>query len=129
MLNSQDFALSEIGQIAIRVKNLDRAVAFYRDTLGIQFLFKAPPQLAFFQCGSIRLMLSTPEKPEFDHPASPIYFNVKDIQQAYRILQERGAEFEGEPFVVHRDEKHELWMGFFRDPDRNLLAISSARML
>lgn len=129
MSNSEDFSLHEIGQIAIRVKNLARAIEFYRDVLKIQFLFQAPPQLAFFQCGTVRLMLSVPEKPEFDHPASIIYFNVPNIQRAWQVLQERGARFEAEPFVVHRDEKHELWMGFFRDPDENLLAISSAQML
>ena len=70
--------LSQIGQIAVKVKELDRAVAFYRDTLGMLFLFRAP-NLAFFNCSGVRLMLSEPEKPEFDHPASIIYYKVDDI--------------------------------------------------
>ena len=129
MSNSNSFALNEIGQIAINVKELAKSVDFYRDVLGIQFLFEAPPQMAFFQCGSVRLLLGVPEKPEFDHPSSLIYFNVPDIDLAYTTLLERGVQFEKTPFIVHKDEQHELWMAFFRDPNENLLALSFAKML
>ncbi len=129
MSNSEQFSLSEILQIAIPVQDIAKAVAFYRDVLSIQFLFEAPPQLAFFQCGSVRLMLSVSEQPEFDHHSSVIYFSVPDLEEAHRTLLERGVTFEGEPHIVHKDDRHELWMGFFRDPSSNLLAVTSVKML
>ncbi len=82
-----DFSISEIGQIAVIVHDLERAVLFYRDVLGLQFLFEAPG-MAFFQCGGVRLMLGLPEKPEYDHPASIIYYRVGDIDSAYETLRE-----------------------------------------
>ena len=90
------FGLSEIGQIAVAVKDLEKAVAFYRDVLGMKLLFQAPPGLAFFDGGSVRLMLDRPEKPELDHPASILYFKVGDIQEATAVLRERGVRFEEE---------------------------------
>ncbi len=120
-----DLASSRIGQIATIVHDLDRAVAFYRDTLGFRFLFQAGPKLAFFDCGGIRLMLSIPEKPEFDHPGSILYFKVDDIQATYHTLEGRGVRFEGEPHLVAKLDTHDLWMAFFRDMDDNLLALMS----
>ncbi len=120
-----DLASSRIGQIATIVHDLDRAVAFYRDTLGFRFLFQAGPKLAFFDCGGIRLMLSIPEKPEFDHPGSILYFKVDDIQATYHTLEGRGVRFEGEPHLVAKLDTHDLWMAFFRDVDDNLLALMS----
>ena len=118
------FGLSQIGQIAINVHDTGRAVAFYRDQLGMKLLFTAG-QLAFFDCGGIRLMLDRPEKPEFDHPSSILYFKVPDIQSAHQTLNGRGVRFEGEPHLLARMPSHDLWMAFFRDPDRNLLALMS----
>jgi methylmalonyl-CoA/ethylmalonyl-CoA epimerase len=115
--------LSEIGQVTNVVKDLDRAVKFYRDALGIPFLFQAPPSLAFFQCGAIRLMLSPPENPEQDHPGSVLYFSVKDIEGVHRTLVSRGVKFEAEPHRVHQAPEYELWMAFFQDPDRNPMAL------
>jgi catechol 2,3-dioxygenase-like lactoylglutathione lyase family enzyme len=119
------FGLSQIAQIAITVKDLPKAIAFYRDTLGMRFLFEAPPEMAFFDCAGIRLMLGKPEKPEFDHPASIIYYNVSDIQDAARTLAARGVAFDAEPHVVARLPHADLWMAFFRDMDGNVLAITS----
>lgn len=116
------FGLSRLGQIAMRVRDVDAATAYYRDVLGLRFLFGAPG-LAFFDCGGVRLMLSRPESAEFDHPGSVLYFRVDDVVVAYEALRTRGAVFEGEPHVVHRAEDHDLWMAFFRDPDGNLLAV------
>ena len=93
------------------------------------FSSKLPPQLAFFQCGSVRLMLSVPEEPEFERHASVIYFSVSDLEHAHRTLLDRGVPFEGAPHIVHKDDQHELWMGFFRDPSGNLLAITCVKML
>ena len=119
---SPDVRLSEIGQIAINVRNVEAATAYYRDVLGMQFLFAAP-SMAFFQCGSVRLMLGVAESPEFDHPASIVYYRVGDIRQAHRALAERGVDFLGEPHCVHKTADTELWMAFFRDPDQNVLAL------
>ena len=119
------FGLSQIAQIAVTVKNLPAAIAFYRDILGMRLLFEAPPQMAFFDCGGIRLMLGVPEKAEFDHAASIIYYRVDDIQEAARTLSTRGVAFDREPHVVARLPHADLWMAFFRDMDRNLLALSS----
>jgi methylmalonyl-CoA/ethylmalonyl-CoA epimerase len=115
-------ALDRIGQIAIRVKDLDRAVAFYRDTLGVPFLFQFPG-LAFFRCGGVRLMLSRPEKPEFDHPASIVYYTVEDLEGTCAGLKERGVGFESEPHLIAKMPDHDLWMAFCRDSEENLLGL------
>lgn len=116
--------LSQIGQIAINVRDVERAVAFYRDTLGMRFLFQVP-NLAFFDCGGVRLMLGKAEKPEFDHPASILYYKVDDIQGVWRTLSSQGVRFEGEPHLIARMPDHELWMAFFRDSEENMLALMS----
>jgi methylmalonyl-CoA/ethylmalonyl-CoA epimerase len=117
-------ALSRIGQIAINVHDPERATAFYRDVLGLQHLFSAG-RLSFFDCGGVRLMLSPPEKLEFDHPGSILYFQVVDIQAAYARLKTVGAKFEDTPHLLARMPKHDLWMTFFRDSEENLLALMS----
>src|SRR5881396_3722492 len=111
--------LSEIAQVTNVVHDIDRAVKFHRDVLGLPFLFQAPPSLAFFQCGSVRLMLSPPENPEQDHPGSFLYFSVKDIEAVYQGLKSKGVAFAGEPHRVHATPEYELWMTFFHDPDQN----------
>jgi predicted enzyme related to lactoylglutathione lyase len=118
------FGLSQIGQIAVNVHDTARAVAFYRDQLGIRFLFSAG-QLAFFDAGGIRLMLTPPEKPEFDHLSSILYFKVPDIKQAHATLTERGVKFEDAPHMIARMPDHELWMTHFRDSENNLLSLMS----
>ena len=117
------FGLSAIGQIAITVTDVDRAIAFYRQTLGIPFLFQVP-NMGFFDCGGVRLMLTAPEKPG-EQFSSILYFKVPDIHAAFGALTSRGAAFEAEPHLVARLPAHDLWMAFFRDPDRNLLALMS----
>jgi len=119
-----ELSLREIGQIALPVKNLERAVEFYRDKLGLKFLFQAPPGLAFFECGATRLMLSIPEK-GFEKHASTLYFRVPNIDRAFTILKERGVPFDDAPHVIHKQEGYELKMAFFRDPDSNIHAIMS----
>lgn len=121
---SAAFGLSQIGQIALNVHDLERAIAFYRDKLGMKHLFTVP-KMAFFECGGIRLMLGLPEKPEFDHPSSIIYFNVDDIQAAFGTLSSRGVLFEGKPHLVAKMPTHDLWMAFFRDSENNLFALMS----
>jgi catechol 2,3-dioxygenase-like lactoylglutathione lyase family enzyme len=118
-----DRMLSTIGQIAFSVSDVQRAIAFYRDTLGMKFLFQAP-NLGFFDCDGIRLMLSNTEKPN-GASSSVIYFKVPDIHPQYESLKARGVAFEGEPHLIAKMPDHDLWMAFFRDPDRNLLALMS----
>jgi methylmalonyl-CoA/ethylmalonyl-CoA epimerase len=115
--------LSTIGQIAMVVKDLPRAVAFYRDVLGMRFLFQVPPSLAFFDCDGVRLMLDVPTEKEFDHPGSPLYFKVDDINAAYADLAAKGVDFRDPPHMIAKMPDHELWMAFFRDGEGNTLAL------
>lgn len=121
---SVGIGISRLGQVAINVRDLDRAVSFYRDDLGLQLLFIAGG-MGFFDCGGVRLMLSRPEKLEFDHPSSVLYFTVPDIEGAYRQMEARGVRFEGKPHLIARMPSHDLWMAFFRDSEDNLLALMS----
>ena len=117
-------ALSDIGQIAINVHDLKKAIAFYRDTLGMKFLFETG-DMAFFDCGGIRLLLGLPDRPEFDHPSSIIYYRVKDIQQSCEVLRSRGVSIEEEPAFVARLQDNDLWLAFFRDVDQNPICLMS----
>ena len=116
--------LDRIGQIAVPVVDLDRAVTFYRDTLGMRFLFQAPPGLAFFDVGGVRLMLDGPAAAEAGHGAI-IYYRVADLHGTHEALTARGVRFESAPHLIARMPDHELWMAFFRDPDHNVLALMS----
>ena len=124
MGDTTEFGLTRISQIAINVHDLKKATAFYRDTLGMKFLFEAP-NMAFFDCGGVRLMLGVAEKPELDHSASIIYYRVEDIEAAHEILASRGVQFDGKPHLIARLPDREIWMAFFRDCDNNLLALMS----
>ncbi len=117
------FGLRTIGQISMRATDLPRAVAFYRDVLGVRHLFDAGPTLSFFDCDGVRLMLSPAEQPEFDHPGSVLYFRVDDIHEAFQTLTARGAVFIDQPHLIARLPDHELWMTFFRDSEGNTLAL------
>ena len=117
--------ISRIGQIAINAHDVERAATFYQDTLGLKLLFRASPGLVFFDCGGVRLMLSRPEKPEFDHPSSILYFTVPDIQAAYAVMKEKSVKFEDEPHLIARMPDHDLWMVFFYDTEGNLMGLMS----
>ena len=125
MVDKNQFGLNRIEQIAVTAHDLERAVGFYRDQLGLKHLFTVPPNLAFFDCDGIRLMVSLPAKPEFDHPSSIIYFNVPDIQTAYATLSARGVKFEEGPTFVADMGAYNLWLASFRDSENNLLALMS----
>ena len=122
---AEGVGISRLGQIQIRAHDVERAAAFYENVLGLKLLFKAPPGLAFFDCGGVRLMLDRPEKREFDHPSSILYFAVSDIQAAHAKMKQSGVRFEDEPHLVARMPDHDLWMTFFRDSEENLLALMS----
>ncbi len=116
--------LSRIHQISMRAHDIDRAVRFYRDALGLPFLFAAPPRLAFFDCAGVRLMLSTPE-PGFDHPGSVLYFAVDDIREARETLASRGVSFQSEPHKIATLADREVWLADFHDTEGNTLALMS----
>ena len=117
--------ISRLGQVQLRTHDVERVSAFYQNVLGLKLLFKAPPGLAFFDCGGVRLMLDRPEKPEFDHASSILYFAVPDIQAAHARMKEAGVRFEDEPHMIARMADHDLWMTFFHDTEDNLLALMS----
>ena len=117
-------SLNQIGQIAIRVHDVDKAVGFYQNSLGMKLLFRVN-RMAFFDCGGIRILLSLPETPELDHPSSTIYFKVEDIEGSYGVLKDRGVRFDSDPHKIADMHDHELWMAFFRDVDKNVLALMS----
>ena len=125
MADDNRFGLSTIAQIAVNAHDIERATLFYRDQLGLKHLFSAPPNLAFFDCDGIRLMLSLPPKPEFDHHSSIIYFNVDNIQQATQTLSDRGVKFEEQPLFVANMGTYDLWIASFRDSEDNLMALMS----
>jgi len=122
---SVGIGISRLGQIAINAHDVERAASFYQDVLGLKLLFKAPPGLAFFDCGGVRLMLARPEKPELDAHSSILYFAVPDIQFAHAKMKESGVKFEDEPHLLAKMPDHDLWMAFFRDSENNLLALMS----
>jgi methylmalonyl-CoA/ethylmalonyl-CoA epimerase len=111
-----------IGQIAITVSDVVRAKSFYQDTLGMKHLFDAGPQLSFFQCGEIRLMLGTAENPE-PKGGTILYFKVKDIEATHAALKEKNVEFMQAPHLIAKMPDHDLWMAFLKDPDGNTLGV------
>lgn len=115
--------ITKIGQIAIAITDISAAKQFYQQILGLELLFEAPPGLAFFNCGGIRLMLTTAQGPEQDHKTSVIYYQVDDIEQTSKQLTAKGVVFEREPQLAVKMPDHELWMAFLRDPDQNLIGI------
>lgn len=118
-----DFSLSAIGQISVPVSDLQRAISFYRDRLGLPFLFEVPG-MAFFDCAGVRLLLSLPEHPgERKLDSSVLYFEVVDIQTAYAKLQTQGVVFRDKPHLIARMPDHDLWMAFFHDSEKNLHAL------
>jgi predicted enzyme related to lactoylglutathione lyase len=118
--------INQIGQIAVHADDLNRAVAFYRDTLGMRFLFQVPPGLAFFDCGGIRLMLdAVVEKDTPERLSSLIYYKVSDLDATYQTLLSRGVSFDSKPHLIAKMPDHELWMAFFRDSEKNLVGLMS----
>ena len=94
--------------------DVERATAFFRDQLGLPFLFTAPPGLAFFDCGGVRLMVTKPQGAGAVGANSILYFKVPDIVAAHSALQARGVVFERPPALVARMPDHELWLAPFR---------------
>ncbi len=118
-----DTRLSEIGQIAIVVSDVDTVLPFYRDVLGLPFLFSPSPHQAFLSAGPVRIMLSVPEGAGAAGKNSILYFKVKDITAVYAKIVERGAASEQAPHFVAKMKDHDLWIAFVRDPDGNLVGL------
>ena len=123
--HAPDHGLSQIGQIAITVSDVERSVGFYRDSLGMRLLFRAGPNLAFFDCAGVRLMLSAPEGEFKPGGGSVLYFKVADIRGAFDALRSRGVTFIDEPHLIAKMPDHELWMTFLKDTEGNTLALMS----
>jgi methylmalonyl-CoA/ethylmalonyl-CoA epimerase len=118
---------SRIGQIAVTGKDVARASAFYRDVLGLRHLFDAGPKLSFFDCGGVRLMLTTAERAEDDHPGSILYYFVSDIDAVYRELSGKGVRFLDAPHIVAPLPDHDLWLTAFNDSEGNTMGIMEER--
>lgn len=116
--------IERIDQISVRVHDIERAISFYRNKLGLKMQFNTG-NMAFFDVNGITIMLSIPETGEFDHPGSVIYFAVKDINTSYKTLLDNSVNMRGEPHIVYQTESFEQWMAFFEDEDNNLLALTS----
>ena len=119
----KDLSQATVAQLLIPVAELDRSVAYYRDTLGVPFLFTAPPQMSFFQAGNVRLLVGVPEEGHSPGRGSMIYFKVADIHAVFAELKKRGVAFGAEPHIVHRASDYDLWLVEFKDPDGNPLAL------
>ena len=117
--------LDEIGQIAITVSDVARATAFYRDVLGLKFLFSAGPNLAFLAAGTVRIMLTTPQGHGEVGKNSVLYYKVADIATVHAAVVARGAANERAPQLTAKMPDHDLWMAFVRDPDGNLIGLMS----
>jgi predicted enzyme related to lactoylglutathione lyase len=118
-----DLAHATVCQMLIPVDDLDRAIVFYRDTLGLPLLFTAPPQMSFFQCGSVRLLVGVPPADQPRQRVPALYLQVGDIHAVYAELVGRGVSFGGPPHIVHRTEADEVWLADFVDLDGNQLAL------
>ncbi len=124
----EEIRLGRLQQIALVQRDVARAIPFYRDQLGLPLLFEAGG-MAFFDAGGVRLMLSRPEAPEFDHRNSVLYFDVPDCSAAYEALSARGVRFEDAPHLVGKTATHEIWMCFCRDPEGNVIGVAEQRLM
>ena len=125
----KNLADATVTQFLIPVDDFERSVSFYRDVLGIPLLFSAPPQMAFFQCGAVRLLVGVIPAGQKAQRGSAIYFKVQDIEGIHASLREKGVEFKAAPHVVNRSAQSETWLAEFVDPDGNQLALMSEKTI
>ena len=123
--SSMNLSDATVTRLLIPVEDFERGVTFYRDVLGLPLLFTAPPQMAFFSCGTTRLLVGVVPKGQQAQRGSQIYFGIPDINAVHAFLRERGVEFKAPPHVVSRSAKGEIWLAEFLDPDGNQLALMS----
>ena len=120
-------SVSNVGQIAITVSDVSKALAFYRDILGLGFLFSPNDTMAFLRAGDVRLMLTTPQGSGAPGANSILYFTVSEIERAHASFVSRGAKSERPPALAAKMPDHDLWLGFLRDPDGNLVGLMEER--
>ncbi len=120
-----NLANAKVGQLLIPVDDFEKGIAFYRDILGLPFLFAAPPQMAFFKCGDVRLLVGVMPPGSKAQRGSAIYFQVPEILAVFSSLKAKGVRFMADPHVVNRTPTSELWLAEFTDPDGNQLALMS----
>ena len=114
-----------LAQVALTVKDLDTATAFYRDVLGLPFLFSAPPGLAFFQAGATRLMLSAPTEGDGAGSHAILYYGVADIQAAFAAITRRGAAVKAPPHMIAKVGDKAVWLAAIEDPDGHTVGLMS----
>jgi predicted enzyme related to lactoylglutathione lyase len=120
-----NLSTATVGQILVPVDDFERGIAFYRDVLGLPLLFSAPPQMAFFMCGDVRLLVGVPPPGQEARRSATIYFRVNDVNGVHATLTGHGVRFQTAPHTVHRTPSAELWLAEFTDPDGNQLALMS----
>ena len=120
-----NLANATVSQLLIPIADFESGVAFYRDVLGLSLLFTAPPRMAFFKCGTTRLLVGVIPEGQQAQRGSQIYFGVPDIHAVHAFLREQGVEFKVPPHVVSRSAQGEVWLAEFVDPDGNQLALMS----
>ena len=120
-------AITALGQVALTVRDVAASTAFYRDVVGLRFLFAAGPGLAFLDLGTVRLMLSAPEGEFTPGSSTVLYLKVGDIRGAHAEMTDRGVPFVDAPHLIAPMPDHDLWMCFFRDPDGHTLALMDER--
>ena len=123
-IKTKKFQIQGVGQIAISVQKFEEAVTFYRDVLELPMIFRnEKPPMVFFECNGVRLMVAVPTSEEHNHSSSVIYYRIDDIHAAHQALLDKGISFDQNPHSVGKTQTHDVWMAFFRDPDKNVLAI------
>lgn len=126
---SDSMNISGIGQVSIAISDLEKAVYFYQKILKLELLFEVPPNLAFFDCGGVRLMLTTLQGEKEDHNTSAIYYRISEIETVFEELKSLQVDIERTPSMAATMEDYELWIGFIRDPDRNLVGLMEEKPL
>jgi len=122
-VTSTGSVITGLRQVALTVSDVARSVDFYRDAVGLKFLFSAGPNLAFLDIGGVRLMLSSPEGEFKPGLSSVLYFKVADIDAAYAEMMAHGVSFTDAPHFIAPMPDHDLWLCAFRDPDGNPMAL------
>ena len=120
--------LSDIGQISITVNDVNKVLPFYRDILGLRFLFSPGPELAFLAAGKIRIMITTPQGAGEAGANSVLYFKVNDIEAIHAAIIANGAVNERSPQLAAKLPDHDLWLGFVRDPESNLIGLMEEKV-
>lgn len=112
--------LSRIAAVMLGVRDLDPALAFYKDKLGLKVILQEP-SLALLQCGTVMLGLSRGHVNLAAHVAgaTEVVFGVDNVRAAHKSLSAQGIAFMSEP----RQATPTDWVAHFKDPDGHLLSV------